>query len=322
MMKKYITIASSLICLIIIFSFTKCETQNGGGVVQSNLLNTGIDSLNYIQVSKSVVMVHNEKAQGSNMVCVALDDGLVFFDCSLFTEISQAFRMDMEKKYNLRTLALVHTHAHVDHFLGMNAFKDVMAIASLNAKRMFATQLGIDFVKYKEGYKSVFPLFEEALKSAIVKQPTVWFDQSLEIGSGDNRLILKNAGGHSECSIYGYFEKEKVIITGDDIQVGYHLYFGDPSGDLNEWIATLGKWEEMDVSYVCAGHGPLTDKTYISATRIFLEELVLKLNKLKEKDASIDEVLEVINEINAYWPSDIEKPGWYDAAIKGVYSMI
>jgi glyoxylase-like metal-dependent hydrolase (beta-lactamase superfamily II) len=267
-------------------------------------------------------MVHNGKSQGSNMTCVILDDGLVFFDCSLFTQIGMVFRKKMEEEYNRKTIALVLTHGHVDHFFGMNAFADVPIISSVKAKRMFTYQLGIDYEKYQTNFMSVFPLFDKAIASAELRMPSVWFDGELQLGSGDNRLILRDAGGHSECSIYGYFEKDKVLIAGDDIQVDYHLYFGDQTGNLNDWVKTLKVWEEMDLEKVCGGHGPVTDKNYISATRSFLEELQATLVKLKAKNAGIEEVLETVNAIEPYWPKNLEKPTWYDQSIRGVYGRM
>lgn len=280
----------------------------------------GVESLNYVQVSESVIMVHNEKAQGSNMTCIALDDGLVFFDCSLFTEVGQKFRADMEQKYERKTLALVQTHAHSDHFFGMGAFEDVPIIASAKAQSNFNQQLAIDFEKYKNNYKSVFPRFDKALESAKLRQPNIWFEQELVLGSGDSKLILRDASGHTDCSIYAYFEKEKVIVTGDNVQVGYYPYFGDQSGNLYDWINVLKVWEGMDIKYVCAGHGPVTNKDYIAKTRSFFEKLMAKFEMLHSKAADLQQIVSEVHKLEKYWPESNPKPGWYDPAIVRAYN--
>ncbi len=310
--------------LFLFLSLFLFSCDNGKKAERATFLkeHTGISELNYVQVSKSVVMVHNEKEQGSNMICIALDDGLVFFDCSFFTEIGQEFRRAMEKKYKRKAIALVQSHFHVDHFFGMAAFEDLPYISSLKAKRMCEGQLAIDFAKYKEGYMRVFPNFDKALESAKFRAPTVWFEGEYMLGSGDSKLILRDAGGHSKCSIYAYFEKEKVILVGDDVQVNYYPYYGDPTGNLNDWVSILKSWEEMEIDHVCAGHGPATDKAYITTTRVFFENLVAKLQELKDRDAGIEEVLAEVNALEQYWPDTQEKPGWYDYSIKVVYSKI
>ncbi len=320
-MKKSILFCTTILLFVFIFSSCGESLSKKDEVNKQSQLEerAGISALNYVQVSESVVMVQHDKDQGSNMICVVLDDGLVFFDCSLFVEIGQEFRKTMEEKYQRKTLALVQSHAHSDHFFGMDAFKDVPYITTTNAKRMFEFQLSIDYQKYKEGYMQVFPRFDKALESAKFRMPSIWFDGELELGSGDSKLILRNAGGHTECSIYAYFEKEKVLLAGDDIQVDYHPYFGDQTGSLKDWVDVLKVWETMDIDHVCAGHGPLTDKTYITKARVFFEELEAKFRELKSRNASEEEVLKEINTIEKYWPTSLQKPGWYDASIIGIY---
>ena len=81
-----------------------------------------------VEVSPSVVMALH--GNGSNISCVALDDGLVFFDAGLSTRTAAAFRREMEEAFHRPTVALVLTHAHLDHLLGMAAFDDVPVYAA------------------------------------------------------------------------------------------------------------------------------------------------------------------------------------------------
>ncbi len=319
-MKKKVFILISISFLIILA--VACSENGNKNSNRMSLKNAGIDSLNYVQVSESVVIIQNEKDLGSNMACIALDNGLVFIDCSFFTEIAAEFRRKMEEKYQRKTLALVQSHAHTDHFFGMDAFNDVPYIASAKAEPMFAAQLGIDYEQYKEGYTRIFPKFDKALESAKLRMPDFWFDGELVLGSGKNELRLGHAGGHTAGSIYAYFENEKVIFVGDDIQVDYHLYFGDQTGDINQWIKILAFWEDMEIEKVCGGHGPVTDKDYLTKTRLFLENLQAKLLDLKAAGADQETVLREVNALDNYWPKELEKPNWYDAAIWSVYSRM
>jgi len=149
--------------------------------------------------------------------------------------------------------------------------------------------------------------------------PSLWFDGELELGSGDSKLILRNAGGHSECSIYAYFEKEKILLVGDEIQVDYYPYFGDQGGDLIKWISILKNWEAMEFDYACPGHGSVANKAYLTKTRVFFESLNTKLIELKKKDVSEEELYKSINAIEKYWPEDQALPVWYNSAIKRAY---
>ena len=75
-------------------------------------------------------MARQEQAYGSNITCIALDEGLVFVDASLSTAVAGQFRKDMEARFERKTIALILTHGHLDHFLGMGAFADVEVIAA------------------------------------------------------------------------------------------------------------------------------------------------------------------------------------------------
>ncbi len=57
-------------------------------------------------------------------VCVALDEGLVFFDAGLSTRTAVAFRREMEEAFQRPTMALVLTHAHLDHLRGDAVLSD------------------------------------------------------------------------------------------------------------------------------------------------------------------------------------------------------
>ncbi|GAG18389.1 unnamed protein product, partial [marine sediment metagenome] len=77
--------------------------------------------MSYQEISKSVVLFQN--AWGSNSACIALEAELLFIDVGLNTSNAAKFRQAMEKKFNRKTSTLILTHGHIDHFLGMAAFK-------------------------------------------------------------------------------------------------------------------------------------------------------------------------------------------------------
>lgn len=278
--------------------------------------------LKYINVSESVILLQNDKKYGSNIVCVALTDGLVFFDCSLFKSRAYQFRKDMEEKFHKNTLALVLTHSHIDHIMGMDAFSDLPIIACNTSQPLIEQQLQINFVQYVEGYKSVFSEFDEALKDYRLFMPNVWFEKELILGSGNSKIIIRNTGGHSVCSSYAYFEKDSVIIAGDNLQAEYHPYFGDRTGNMPVWIETLQSWEGMNISYFCPGHGPKVNMDYLTGTRIFFEDLYTTLVELKKQNMPIEEVIKYNKFPVGYWPKELEKPGWYDPSVAFIYKSI
>lgn len=279
-------------------------------------------TLSYVDVSESVVMLENEKTRGSNIVCLATDDGLVFVDCGLFTDIAARFRKDMEGRFGKKAIALLLTHAHTDHFFGMGAFADVPVVAAAAEKPLFEQQLSIDFHSRVEGYKRVFPLFDKALETARPFAPTGWFEEETTFGTGKNQVVIRRTGGHTAGCSYALMTSQGVLAAGDNVQVDYYPYFGDPTGDMTVWVETLKRWEDMDLRKICPGHGRVVDKNYVTLVRQYYEALVTALKKLKSDGVPIREAVSHPDLPAGYWPEGLEKPVWFDPAVAGLFRSI
>lgn len=274
-----------------------------------------------VEVSPSVVMARH--AYGANITCVALDDGLVFLDTGMSTEIAARFRNAMEKRFERKTKTLLLTHAHIDHFLGMGAFSDVEVVAAEAGRELFEKQLQIEFDEAKiEAYTQVFPKFRDAIGSAKPFLPTRWFKEEITFGGGDRRLVVTNAGGHSSCSSFARFGPEGVIVAGDLVQVDQYPYFGDPSTDLQAWIKTLARWEGMEIAKIAPGHGRIVERDYIPRMRLFFEEMISALKQLKAEGVPEEEVVRHPSLPKRYWPEDLPEPRWWPYCIVSLYRSL
>lgn len=277
--------------------------------------------IKYFDVSKSAVMVKHD--YGANITCFALDGGLYFIDTGLNTELAAKFRKEMEKKFNKKTAALILTHAHIDHFLGMGAFSDVKVVAASSSKARFDQMLKIEFNEQRiEAFTRVFPKFKESIGTAKPFLPTVWVDKEMTFGSQGNQLIFVNTGGHSSCSSYIYYAPEGVLAAGDLVQVDQYVYFGEPDTDLKKWIDTLKEWHAMKINKICPGHGKVVDKGYLPPIWEYFENMIAALKKLKEKKMSIPEVVSHPDLPKGYWGDTVPKPRWYDMCIASLYKKL
>ena len=91
-------------------------------------------------VGKNIVVANLSKI-GSNVVCINTEEGLIFVDTGILLEKVKKFRQDMEKKFKKKTINLILTHAHQDHFFGMKAFLDVPIIATNASKKTIKERL-------------------------------------------------------------------------------------------------------------------------------------------------------------------------------------
>jgi len=299
-----------LCCAILLLGMTATAIEaNGNG-----------DALPYelIEVSPSVTVARHDN--GSNISCVALDDGLVFFDASLSTATAAHFRREMEVRFERPTIALVLTHAHLDHILGMGAFGDVPVYAAAAGRPRWEHFMAIEWDERSiAGYGSIFPTLPQEIETATLRLPTDWFADELVLGSAEDELVIRRTGGHTADSSSAMVESDDVVIAGDLVQAHRRPYFGEPDTDFSAWIGTLEGWEQLEVKAVCPGHGPVIEVDELAAIRVWFEQVSSAMVELKSRGVSFEKALSDPGLPPGYWPDEESVPRWWATCIKRLY---
>ena len=273
-----------------------------------------------MEISKSVVLAQND--WGSNSVCIALEDELFFIDTGLNTSNARDFRKSMEAKFNCKASTLILTHGHIDHFFGMDAYSDLKVVAAEVGKERFKRIITAEYnTEFVENMAKYFPGFRESVKDAKPFMPTVWVTDKMTFGKNDE-LVFEIKGGHSSCSSVIHFIPEKVVITGDLLQVDVYPYFGEPDTDIEKWVNALKIWESMDINAVLPGHGRNVNKSYLNNVRIFFEEMLSVVKQLKINNVPLEEVAYHEKIPTGYWPKDAERKPAYDFSITNLYRRL
>ena len=279
-----------------------------------------IAPVEYIDISPSVVMAEN--SNGSNLTCIALDDGLVFVDTGLVTDIAAEFRTAMEQRFERPTKYLFLTHGHIDHIFAMGAFADVEVVAASSEKSLFEQQIAIEWTEERTAvWAGIFPAFADALETAEPFVPTVWVDGEQTFGLGDRTAVFATTGGHTTGSSYVWFPSEGVLVGGDLVQVDKYPYFGDTTNDLDLWINALKSWHEMAPTAICPGHGRAVDKDYLRLEWEYFEALIAALAKLKADEIPVEQAVVDASLPAAYWP-DQPEPRWWKYCIALAYRSL
>jgi glyoxylase-like metal-dependent hydrolase (beta-lactamase superfamily II) len=261
--------------------------------------------------------LHNN---GSNISCVVLEDGLVFFDASLSTRTARRFRADMEARFELPTRALVLTHAHLDHILGMAAFGDVPVYAAESGRPRWEHFVSLEWdERTLASYASVFPTLPDELPTADLRLPTDWFSDELVLGAGDGAVVIHRTGGHTVDSASLVVGADRVVIAGDLIQARRRPYFGEPDTDFPAWIDTLRGWEALEVGAVCPGHGPVIGLDELREIRRWFEEESAAVAGLKAGGALLEDVIANEELASGYWPEEDAVPSWWVYCLKRLY---
>lgn len=151
------------------------------------------------------------------------------------------------REKGLTVKAIVLTHAHFDHILGVADMKKI-------------TEAPI------YGGEGDIPLFTDSVLngSAKINHP-VQFDLDIalkdgdEIETGNIKAKIMSTPGHSKGSICLYFEEDKVLISGDTLfceSVGRTDLEGGSAGEIKESLRRL--MELPDDIKVYPGHGDFT----------------------------------------------------------------
>ncbi|MHA1199108.1 MAG: MBL fold metallo-hydrolase [Candidatus Heimdallarchaeaceae archaeon] len=276
--------------------------------------------MDYQEITDKIVF--SKSSTGSNLACIVLEEGLYFVDAGMNTSKASDFRKKMENKFEKNTLGLFITHAHIDHFLGMNAFSDVDIIAAKESIPRFERFTSMVFTdEIIENMSKVFPNFREDINNAKILMPTCFVDGEKMFGK-EKGIVFRALGGHSSCSSEIVLDQEKTIFVGDLVQVDTYPYFGEPDTNMNAWIDALKIWEQIENYQFLAGHGKSIDSIYITSVREFFEELLTIVKELKDKGVTVEEIADHPELPSGYWPDTAVRRPPFNFSIKQLYERL
>ncbi|MDR0565882.1 MAG: MBL fold metallo-hydrolase [Prevotellaceae bacterium] len=149
----------------------------------------------------------------------------IFIDAGCSAEREQGRIAEFVAEKNLTPVALVNTHAHVDHIAG-NAF--------------LCTRYGIDSYLHRDDF---YNLSHAAAHGRMfgLEAPTPPTPKALgaDIAFGRTRLQVLHTPGHSKGCVSLYGERQGVVFTGDTLFKGSIGRSDLPGGDLNQLMSSL-----------------------------------------------------------------------------------
>jgi len=200
------------------------------------------------------------------------------FDLRLTRELLDAYRRVLPAGAAITTL--VNTHANGDHTFGNQLFDGAQIVASrataaemtevppalLAALMRQAPQMGL----LGEFLDRIFGPFEfEGIELAM---PTETFDGELTLRAGSKDVRLVEVGpAHTRGDTIVVVPADRVVYTADILFVGGHPIMWE--GPVENWVRALDLVLALDVDTVVPGHGPVTDKSAVTALRDYFTYL-------------------------------------------------
>jgi cyclase len=245
---------------------------------------SGNDGLVLQRVTENTVAAIDPRLV-SNAAAVALSDFVVAVDAGMRPYASRLFRAAVEETFQRPVKFVCITHYHADHTFGLGPFKDAAVFASWQIVDTLAQSPDWS-PEARARWRQDDPEGGEWLDEVEFVQPQLLFQQKLEIACGDDLVEFHHSGGHTSCSVYGYYPREKVLLAGDLVFAGSFPFAGDASADPEAWMSTLRTWLEMDIYRVIPGHGPVSGRDEIAKQLEFFE--ILKRNTLRALETGGD----------------------------------
>ncbi|MCY3410691.1 MAG: MBL fold metallo-hydrolase [Candidatus Heimdallarchaeota archaeon] len=248
------------------------------------------------EITENIILCTDLNYFDVNMICIKLTEDVLFVDTGMTKVTAKEFKKMMMDRYNTNKSSIVITHSNGDHFAEIAEFQDSALIISDKFISRFEKQ------------------YETKFEDTDIQAPIVIFHDDYEIG--DQELIFRVTGGHTNDSMYIHLPKERILIAGDNLIEGWPQYFLHYDSDLEVWIKVLTDWEGIDFEYIIPGHGKPVGKDYMIKVREYLEIVHSYLIKCAAAELPLEKVLEN-KKLLQYFEKDPEN--WIEKGITNIY---
>ncbi len=197
------------------------------------------------------VSVFQFNAFQENTYVVSNDEGeALIFDPGCYSKEEENDLSDFIAENELSVLAVLYTHAHIDHILGAAfvqkryntpAYLHHLDHVTWNSVASYAHVYGF------EGYQL------EVVPTQLLKD-----EQVLELGSF--KIHVRHTPGHAPGHVVFYFKSDQFIINGDVLFKGSFGRVDLPGGDLEILKSSIFNilFQYPEETIVYCGHGPET----------------------------------------------------------------
>lgn len=188
-----------------------------------------------------------------NSTVILTKEGPIIIDVFSAKEQFEEVKKFILEKGFYKPAAIIYTHWHSDHTSGNKDFKDCRIISHKAS------------VKHLENL--INKLKGIRREDALPMLPNETFEDDFELNIGDKKLQLIHCPGHTYDSILVFDNKNKVLVSGDNL-VGEEVDFcmppvipADAEETKHEYLLDVYKIiENLNPQIIIPGHGCTTDK--------------------------------------------------------------
>jgi len=180
---------------------------------------------------------------------------------------TNAEKVLQEIKETKKPLSTIYvTHAHADHFLGLEVFKEAYPGARIIATSVVVNRINKVYQEKIDKWKGLLGSDAASHVVAIEK-----FGGNFIEFEGSKIEILKNIQGDTDENTMLWIPGQRILIAGDVLFNDMHVYTAETDSKAREkWLNSLQKIRELKPSVVIPGHSkvgaPLDANTAVDVT--------------------------------------------------------
>src|SRR5580704_14556185 len=196
-------------------------------------------------------------------------------------------------KETKKPLSIIYiTHAHADHFLGLEVFKEAYPGVRIIATSTVVDRINMVYQEKVDKWKKILGSGATSHVVAIEK-----FDGNFINFESSEMEVLKNIQGDTDENTMLWIPGQRILIAGDVLFNNMHVYTAETDSKARgKWLNSLQEIRELKPSVVIPGHSrvgaPLDASTATDFTEHYLLVFEEEFKKAKDPDGLINAMKE------------------------------
>lgn len=188
--------------------------------------------------------------QENTFVVYDQEKNCVIIDPGCYERHEEEVLFDFIEENKLKPIALLNTHAHIDHILGNAAVKSKYDIPFYIHKEDLTTLHSVESYAHVYGFEKYIPS----------PDPDDYLIDNSELVFGAMKFKIYHTPGHAPGHVVFFDQENKFVINGDVLFNGSFGRIDLPGGDLETLKKSIFEvmFQLPDDTIVYCGHGPET----------------------------------------------------------------
>jgi cyclase len=229
--------------------------------------------------------------RGCNTSFVVTGDGVVIIDTPMVPSEAKKWRDEAAKYGPIRYV--INTEPHTDHATG-NCWFGATVVAH-DGTRQVLSGAKVEELKGMLGGMAPDSLpLDPAFRFHL---PDITFSQNLTLHLGKHTFNLINMPGHTASETAVYVPEEKVIFTGDNLNLKIPIFVKSLP---YAWLDSLKRLEQMNADLYVPGHGDVSGKSCIPPMAEAIQYFIQAVKAAIDRGLSQEETLAKVTMIERY----------------------